>query len=122
MMTARPNFFGKRMNAAPETRSDRVRAKVLIAAAVLGGLALGGCAGKEQVQITGFIQSSKTDDNDLPVEGYIWDGQTQYNLEKNDKLEQILENVDRKVKVDGEVREDWDGNKWIEVDSVKLLD
>lgn len=97
---------------------SRAATRFFIAALLCAGCSLSG----DSATVTGFVQSSKTDDNDIPIEGFIWDGQTQYNLEKDDQLESILENVDRKVKVQGEVREDWDGNKWIKVEKLDFLD
>lgn len=112
----------KMQDARTPLRGARRRVITVGAFIVAGPLLMSGCAGKEPIQITGFIQSSKTDDNDIPVDGYLWDGTTQYNLEHNDKLEGLLENVDRKVKAEGQVREDWDGKKWIEIESMKIVD
>lgn len=72
--------------------------------------------------VTGFIQSSKTDDNDNPVDGFIWDGKTEYRIGDNKKKDELLELIDRKVAIRGRLFKDWGGKMEVEVDSYQVLD
>ena len=72
--------------------------------------------------LTGYVQSSKTDDNDNAVEAYIWDGSKQFHISKGPQLEGLLELIDRKVSVRGNVSTDWDDKYHIAVDSFTVLD
>ena len=86
--------------------------------------AMGGCssvAGRSRL-VTGFVQTLATDQNDYPVEAYIWDGHTEYRITDNKKKHQLLELIDRKVAARGSVFNDWNGHTQIEIESFEVLD
>ncbi len=72
--------------------------------------------------LTGFVQSSKTDKNDNPVEIYIFDGADEYQIEENDLQEKLLDEVDKKVVVKGDVGTSFSGKKYITIEEYQILD
>lgn len=100
----------------------RATLKALGALLVIG--LLSGCSSglNGPMVLTGFVQSSKTDDNDNAVEAYIWDGSKQFHVSKGPQLEELLELIDRKVSVRGNVSTDWDERYHIEVESFTVVD
>ena len=72
--------------------------------------------------VTGYIQSSKLDDDDNPIDVYLFDGKTEYLITKNPKHNELLDLVDRKVSVKGEVSDAPEGKKRIDVESFKVVD
>lgn len=73
--------------------------------------------------LTGFIQSSKTDKNDNPTEIFIFDGKNEYLIEENEQQKQLLDAVDKKVSVKGDVSTSYSGKKnFVTVNEFQILD
>lgn len=72
--------------------------------------------------INGFVQSSKTDNNDNPTEIYIFDSKDEYFVEENDIQKQLLDNTDRRVVVKGDISSSFSGKKYITIHEVQFLD
>jgi len=85
---------------------------------------MSGCSGAFSTteSVTGFVQSGGTDDNDEPIDIYIFDGTTEYHVTESIAEKQLKELVDRKVKATGDVSEGREGKKTISVKDYKLLD
>lgn len=73
--------------------------------------------------IVGYVQSAKTDENDNPTDIYIFDGKDNYHVEKNKRQTELLDLVDRQVKVQGTVSKGWGSKEMdITVKSYEVLD
>jgi hypothetical protein len=84
---------------------------------------LSGCAvSAVDETVTGYIQSSKLDDDDNPTEVYLFDGHVEYDFPKGGKQKELLDFVDRKVSVKGRVTDGAEGKKQLEIESYKVLD
>ncbi len=79
------------------------------------------CAASTDAVITGFVQATETDENDNPVDIYLFDGKDEYRFSESKAHEQLFDLVDRKVTITGTVS-DWGGKKTISVDEYKVVD
>ena len=98
------------------------RAGFLRAAALVAVVTFVGCSAGESVKLSGYVLSSKTDENDNPVDIYLFDGSSEYPIEKNSAQEQLLDLVDQKVQVEGTVESTFSGKKSVTVERFKRLE
>ena len=95
----------------------------IISLILVSSLWLVSCAaGSVNQSVTGFIQSTGVDDDDNPIDVYIFDGKTEYKIAKNKQHSELLNLVDHKVSASGEVSDAGEGKKLIAVDKYKILD
>ncbi len=87
--------------------------------AVMGA---GACATSHPMVVTGYIETTKTDDNDNPVDINIWDDKRQYDIVKKGQYKPMLDFVDHKVSAKGQVKELGNGKSEIEVESFQVID
>lgn len=101
---------------------QRVRSGLPRVLLCLGVLTLIGCSAGESVKLTGYVLSSKTDENDNPVDIYLFDGTTEYPIEKNDSQEKLLDLVDQKVQIEGTLGSSFGGKKSVTIERFKRLE
>lgn len=87
-------------------------------------LLLAGCSASLGVrEVKGTVQVSRTDDDDRAIEGFIFDGREEFHLVDGTAKDKLLDQVDAKVRVRGEITESWfSGKKYIDIDSYKIVE
>lgn len=85
-------------------------------------LAASGCSLGSSTQVTGYVQSVKTDAYDTPTDISLFDGKDEYEIEKNDQQKALIDLVNRKISAQGNVNETWGGKKQIEIESFEVKD
>jgi hypothetical protein len=74
-------------------------------------------------ELTGIVQASRTDDDDRAVDGFIFDGKEEFYLIDGSVKDKLLDQVDAKVRVKGEISESWfTGKKYIDIDTYKIVE
>lgn len=93
---------------------------LLLALAVM----VAGCSASLGVrELKGTVQVSRTDDDDRAIEGFIFDGKEEFHLVEGSAKNKLLDQVDAKVRVRGEITESWfSGKKYIDIDSYKIIE
>ena len=81
-----------------------------------------GCSMGSGDLIVGYVQSTKTDEYDMPVELSLFDGKDEYKIQKNEKRAELMDLLDRKIAATGSISEEWGGKKQIEIESFELKD